>query len=199
KFEQQVPFDYEFHPDDAALYCLEMTEKAFRSRGLILSQPVPIGSWEHLTSYPLTTFALLAGSKRVLDRPFALDQPVFLPGNERHGMWASPLLETVYGPEPKRDRKTAPGEAQGLSLRGDIEMIVFAAGGLRRSYDEIPLRWVFKTLGKLSSSPESRTVLGQASSATRRIGNREGVVKSIETGTRPGFCRTDQGRGIASP
>jgi hypothetical protein len=86
---------------------------------------------------------------------------VFLPGNERHGMWASPLLETVYGPEPKRDRKAAPGGAEGLSLRGDIEMIVFVAGELRRSYHELPLLWVLKTLGKLSSSPESRTDRGR--------------------------------------
>ena len=25
-----------------------------------------------------------------------LDQAVFFPGNERHGIWSSPLLETVY-------------------------------------------------------------------------------------------------------
>ena len=48
-YEQQVPFDFAFRPDDEALYCLEMTEKAFRSQGLTLSQPVPIGNWEHLT------------------------------------------------------------------------------------------------------------------------------------------------------
>ena len=51
-FEQQVPFDFEFRLDDSALYCLEMTEKAFRSQGLTLSEPVRIGDWEHLTSYP---------------------------------------------------------------------------------------------------------------------------------------------------
>ena len=32
-YEQQVPFDFEFRADDAALYCVELTEKAFRSRG----------------------------------------------------------------------------------------------------------------------------------------------------------------------
>ena len=41
KFEQQVPFDYEFRPDDAALYCVELTEKAFRSQGLVLSAAGP--------------------------------------------------------------------------------------------------------------------------------------------------------------
>ena len=58
KFEQQVPFDFGFRPDDTAFYCLELTEKAFRSQGLALSEPVRIGDWEHLTSYPLTAFAI---------------------------------------------------------------------------------------------------------------------------------------------
>jgi hypothetical protein len=73
KFEQQVPFDDGFRPDDTALYCLELTEKAFRSQGLALSQPVRIGDWEHLTGYPLTTFAILYGSGVVLHRPITLD------------------------------------------------------------------------------------------------------------------------------
>src|SRR4029450_13481559 len=38
KFEQQVPFDFGFRPDDAALYCVELTEKAFRSQGLAQTQ-----------------------------------------------------------------------------------------------------------------------------------------------------------------
>ena len=50
--EQQVPFDYEFRPDHAALYCVELTEKAFRSQGLVLSEPVRIGDWEHLGKLP---------------------------------------------------------------------------------------------------------------------------------------------------
>ncbi len=36
-FEKQVPFDYGFKIDDRELYCVEMTEKAFRSQGLALS------------------------------------------------------------------------------------------------------------------------------------------------------------------
>src|SRR5262249_8644695 len=42
-FERQVPFDYELGTDDSALYCVEMTEKAYRANGLPLSQPVPLG------------------------------------------------------------------------------------------------------------------------------------------------------------
>jgi hypothetical protein len=145
KFEQQVPFDYSFRLDDTALYCLELTEKAFRSQGLALSQPVRIGDWENLTSYPLTAVAVLYGTGLVLDQPITLDQPVYLPGNERHGMWASPFLEMVFfAPEPKRDGAGAPGRAEGRSLPGDIEMFAFVAGELRRSYAELPLRWLFR-------------------------------------------------------
>jgi hypothetical protein len=139
KFEQQVPFDHGFRLDDAALYCVELTEKAFRSRGLALSQPVRIGDWQHLTSYPLTTFAFLYGSGMMLDPPITLEQPVYLPGDESQGVWASPLLETVFGPDPKRDREAARGKPARLNLRNDFEVAVFVAGALRRSYVEPPL------------------------------------------------------------
>jgi hypothetical protein len=140
RFEQQVPFDFEFHPDEAALYCLELTEKAFRSQGLALSQPVRIGEWEHLARYPLTALAILYSSGLVLKRPFTLDRPVYLPGNESQGIWGSPVLEKVFGPEPKGDREAGPGTSDGLSLRGDLEMVVLVAGELRRSYAEQPRR-----------------------------------------------------------
>ncbi len=77
-FEQQVPFDFEFRLDDPALYCLEMTEKAFRSQGLALSEPVPIGDWEHLTRYPITALAIPFGTRlarRAPDHPRAARLP----------------------------------------------------------------------------------------------------------------------------
>jgi len=133
KFEQQVPFDDGFRPDDTALYCLELTEKAFRSQGLALSQPVEIGNWEHLDSYPLTALATPYVTRLMLGQPITLEQPVYLPGNERQGVWASSLLETVFGPEPKREREAAHSRESRLSLRGDLELVVFAAGELRRA------------------------------------------------------------------
>lgn len=65
-FERQVPFDFEFRMDDSAFYCLELTEKAFRSQGLKLSEPVLIGDWEHLTSYPITAVLLPHGTRLAL-------------------------------------------------------------------------------------------------------------------------------------
>jgi hypothetical protein len=124
---------------------------------------VEIGNWEHLTGYPLTTFAILYGSGVVLDRPITLDQPVYLPGNELQGVWASPLLETVFGPKPKGDRQPAPGKAVGFSLQGDLEMAVFVAGELRRSYAEEPQRWLLEIISRMSWGVETPSVkLGSA-------------------------------------
>jgi hypothetical protein len=153
-FEQQVPFDYEFRMDDAALYCLEMTEKAFRSQGLALSEPVKIGDWENLMSYPLTALGIPLVSRLMLERPITFEQPVYVPGNARQGVWASPLLETAFGPELKRDRQAAPGTEGRLSLRGDLEMAVFAAGELHRSHSQLPIRWIRDlSLHRGSSNP----------------------------------------------
>jgi hypothetical protein len=137
KFEQQVPFDYEFRPDDAALYCVELTEKAFRSQGLVLSRPVRIGDWEHLQGYPLTALATPYVTGLMLEHPITLEQPVYVPGNERQGVWASPLLETVLGPEPKCEREVPPSRDGRLSLRGDLELAVFAAEELRRTAADV--------------------------------------------------------------
>jgi hypothetical protein len=142
-FEQQVPFDAAFRPDDEALYCLELTEKAFRSQRLILSEPVRIGDWEHLVSYPLAAFLMPYATKLVAGRPITLEQLVYVPGNDHEGMWASPLLETVFGPEPKPDHATAPGRQSSVNLRGDLELVVLFVRGLRRSYSERPIEWMY--------------------------------------------------------
>src|SRR5262249_38211920 len=117
--------------DDAALYCVELTEKAFRSQGLVLSQPVRIGDWEHLNSYPVTALATPYVTGLMLRDAITLEQLVYLPGDERQGVWASPLLETVVGGGPEREGAHS-GDGR-LSLRGDLERAVFAAGELRRA------------------------------------------------------------------
>ena len=139
-YERQVPFDNGFRMEDDSLYCVELTEKAFRSQGLALSEPVRIGDWEYLASFPLTAFLVPAVSGLILDRPITLEQPVYVPGNERHGVWASPLLETVYGPAPKVFQDAAQGEPGRLNMRGDLYMLVFTFGEVRHSYDQLPAR-----------------------------------------------------------
>jgi hypothetical protein len=98
-YEKQVPFDYELSLDDRELYCVEMAEKAFRHAGLTLSEPVLLADMENIQQFPLCVlgFTSLTSLK--------LDQAVFFPGNERHGIWASPLLETIYPPPPGRAAK----------------------------------------------------------------------------------------------
>jgi len=91
-YEKQVPFDYELGVDDSALYCLEMTEKAFRAAGLTLSEPVRLAEMENAQQFPICMFCFSSFTN------LRLDLPVFFPGNERHGIWSSPLLETVYAP-----------------------------------------------------------------------------------------------------
>ena len=90
KYERQVPFDFGFQMDDAALYCVELTEKAFRSQGLAISEPVRIGDWEHLTDYPLTVLAIEHGTGLVLDRPITIEQSVYFPGTTPGRVGLSP-------------------------------------------------------------------------------------------------------------
>src|SRR5271165_2832634 len=139
-FERQVPFDYGFRMEDDSLYCLELTEKAFRSQGLALSEPVRIGDWEYLASFPLTAMLIPPVTGMVLDRPITLEQPVHVPGNERNGVWASPLLETVIGPAPKVFQDACLGEPGRLNLKGDLDLLVFTFWEVRRSYAQLPAR-----------------------------------------------------------
>jgi hypothetical protein len=165
-YEQQVPFDSGFRMDDTALYCLELTEKAFRSQGLVLSEPVRIGDWEDLGRYPLTALAVPFVSRMVMEDPITLEQPVYVPGNERQGVWSSSLLETVFGPEPRPNPGAAPGPDGRFSLRGDLELAVFAVDELRRSYSELPIRWMYE----VALHPRIQGLFAARASNARRAG-----------------------------
>ncbi len=141
-YERQVPFDDGFRMEDDTLYCVELTEKAFRSQGLALSEPVRIGDWEYLASFPLTSLLIPTVSRLILDRPITLEQPVYVPGNERHGVWASPLLQTVFGPAPKVFEEAAQGEPGRLNLKGDLDLLVFTCCEMRHSYAQLPARFL---------------------------------------------------------
>ncbi len=90
----------------------------------------------------MTAVAIPYGTGLVLERPITLEQPVYLPSNERQGVRGSPLLETVFGPKLKPDGEAAPLQDSRLSMRGDLEQALFGAGELRRSYAELFLRWL---------------------------------------------------------
>jgi hypothetical protein len=112
-FAKQVPFDYELGLDDKALYCVEMTEKAFRAAGLVLSQPVRLGDMENISKFPVRVFVFL----RLSD--LTLDQAAFFPGNDRHGIWSSPLLTTIYQTPNKPTTATAQPDPKGKPAHHD--------------------------------------------------------------------------------
>lgn len=129
-FREQVPFDYSFDRDDSALYCLEMTEKAFRSQGLALSEPVRLGDMENATRYPICIALFLLLSPLVLERPLTLEQAVYMPGNGRHGVWASPLLEAVCTPPADPTAQDNPRRDVEFSLSGDLAMFGDVLNGI---------------------------------------------------------------------
>jgi Permuted papain-like amidase enzyme, YaeF/YiiX, C92 family len=97
-FEKQLPFDYDLNLDDKALYCVEMTEKAFRHAGLKLSDPIKLGDMERASEFPLAILGIATASQYMLDDPLTLEKEVFFPGNERHGIWSSSKLDVVVPP-----------------------------------------------------------------------------------------------------
>jgi hypothetical protein len=97
-FQKKVPFDYELSLDDRALYCIEMTQKAFQAAGIELSKPIRLGDMERAPEFPLCMFGLRLASQYMLERPLTFDTLVYFPGNERHGIWSAKQLMTVIPP-----------------------------------------------------------------------------------------------------
>jgi hypothetical protein len=98
-FARQSPFDYDLGLNDEAFYCVEMTEKAYRSNGMPLSEPIRLGDMENVSRYPICVLVFLKISN------LKLEQPVYLPGNEHHGIWSCPRLVTVYESKPTPDER----------------------------------------------------------------------------------------------
>jgi hypothetical protein len=97
-YQDQVPFDYELCLDDSALYCVEMTQKAFMAAGIELSQPIRLGDMERAAEFPVCMYGLRLGSQYMLKNPLTFETLVYFPGNERHGIWSAKQLVTVVPP-----------------------------------------------------------------------------------------------------
>src|SRR5579883_1175533 len=97
-YQDQVPFDYELSLDDRALYCVEMTQKAFQAAGIELCKPIRLGDMERAPEFPLCMYGLRFASQYMLDRPLTFETLVYFPGNERHGIWSARQLMTVIPP-----------------------------------------------------------------------------------------------------
>ena len=143
-FEEQVPFDYELSDDDTALYCVEMTEKAYRAAGIELSEPIRLGDMERASEFPLACsgmrirLAVRAGASadvrpaRLLPRqrtPRDLVGPPTDDGRCPH-LRARPsrLLSARLPRRPPKARKVPP---QRVSLRAASTRQATATGGPR--------------------------------------------------------------------
>ncbi len=70
-------------------------------------------------------------------------------------MWASPLLETVFGPDLLLDRAVTLSHGRNMRVQGDIELAFFTVGEFRHSYSELPARWILR----LAQRPSLRGLL----------------------------------------
>ena len=102
----QTPYDFGMKQGHNELYCIEMTELAYRQAGLPLSEPIPIDQLPGFHRHKrLATIVELASK---IDRK----HPVFMPGSDRLGIWSSPALaEVYYAPAAERPL------AEGISVR----------------------------------------------------------------------------------
>jgi hypothetical protein len=90
KYQRDVPFDNDLNLDDEKLYCSELIEKAFRSAGLKISEPVPIRC---LPQYHRFAWLRPLGERVTGIR---VDEPIFTLGNLCYGACGSPIFEWVY-------------------------------------------------------------------------------------------------------
>ena len=88
--EKRPEFDLDLKLDNDRLYCTELVELAFRSTGLPLSEPVRIDHLPRFDRISKPTRLLIQAATNL--KP---DQVVFLPGNEKIGIWSCPYLELV--------------------------------------------------------------------------------------------------------
>jgi hypothetical protein len=102
-WRRQPTFDDALRLDDERLYCTEMIEKAYRSAGLALSDPV---APRCLPNYDRCLYRIL-GAIAELVTQYRMDEPVFAPGNTAFGTYSSPYLEVVCG-DTSRERSKPP-------------------------------------------------------------------------------------------
>ena len=88
---------------------------------------------ENATQYPICISLFVSLSKLMLEKPLTLEQAVYLPGNGRHGMWASPLLEPVYPPPTERTIEDVPRQDARFSLGGDLAIVAGIVNEFRTS------------------------------------------------------------------
>ncbi len=89
-YHKQTPFDYDMKLGDDKFYCIELTERAYRTAGLPLSQPIQLQKLPRYNEFPKLVRLLKVAT------PMQPEQEAYVIGNERIGIWASPSLDLVY-------------------------------------------------------------------------------------------------------
>ncbi len=85
-----MPFDRRLGLGDEQLYCIELTERAYQSAGLPLSEPIRIDQLPRYHEFPNVVRLLK------LCTSLEPDQRAYIIGNEDVGIWSSPALELIY-------------------------------------------------------------------------------------------------------
>lgn len=87
---ERPTFDFTFEPDNGRFYCNEMTEEAFRSAGVPLSEAVPKRALPGFRDVPIASWLIkVVGG-------VDMEIPVYVVGNADYGMYASDKLDVVY-------------------------------------------------------------------------------------------------------
>ena len=89
-YHSQVPFDFKMRMGDDHFYCIELTERSYRTAGLPLSTPVRLDHLPHYHEYPWTVRLMRLCTSMV---PHQL---AYVIGDESLGIWSSPTLDLVY-------------------------------------------------------------------------------------------------------
>lgn len=89
-YQEQPKFDRQFCLDDDRLYCTELTAMAYHSAGLDLCEPIRLDELPNYHDFPFLTRLAQVIS------PLRPDTRVFIPGNDRQGLWSCPHLELIY-------------------------------------------------------------------------------------------------------
>ncbi|WP_254053395.1 YiiX/YebB-like N1pC/P60 family cysteine hydrolase [Singulisphaera sp. GP187] len=108
-YQRQVPFDRRLSLDQDQFYCIELTERAYRSAGLVLSEPIRI---DHLPRYQHFPKAVWFARHFSPVRP---DQSAFVIGNDSIGIWSSRALTLIYEAPDARFPYAEPGEVTARS------------------------------------------------------------------------------------
>ena len=102
---------------DDQLYCIELTERSYRSAGLPLSKPLRLDHLPRYAEFPRVVRLMK------LFTPMVPDQQAYVIGNDAIGIWSSPAPRTRLRGPPRPPPACAaatmkPLAAHGLPARG---------------------------------------------------------------------------------